>query len=49
MDRIDLAQDKGQVAGCRECGNDSLDFLKCEEFLVLVSARVYTHIYTYSS
>ena len=47
MDWIDLAQDRGQVAGCCKCGNDSLGFLKCGEFLDLVSGRLYIHIFTH--
>jgi len=46
MDWIDLAQERGQVAGCCECGNDYLGFLKCGEHLDLVSARLYC-VYIY--
>ena len=34
MDCFDLAQDReGQVAGSCECGDDTLGFTKCGEFL----------------
>jgi hypothetical protein len=32
MDWIELAQDR-QVTGCRECGNEPSDSIKCGEFL----------------
>jgi hypothetical protein len=33
VDWIDLAQDKGQLAGCCECGIEFSDVIKCGEFL----------------
>jgi hypothetical protein len=33
MDWIDLAQDKRQMAGCCECGNEPSGSIKCGEFL----------------
>jgi hypothetical protein len=30
---IDLAEDRVQVVGCCECGNESSDCIKCQEFL----------------
>jgi hypothetical protein len=33
MDWIELAQDKGQVAGSFECGNEPSGSIKCGEFL----------------
>jgi len=33
MDMIDLAQYRGQVAGCYECGNEPSCSKKCGEFL----------------
>jgi hypothetical protein len=33
LDRINRAQDRGQVASCYECGNESSDSVKCGEFL----------------
>jgi hypothetical protein len=32
MDWIDLAQDRGQVAGAYECGNEPSGSTKCGEF-----------------
>ena len=32
MDWIDLAQDRGQVAGTCECGNERSGSIKCGEF-----------------
>ena len=29
---MDVAQDRGQVAGCFECGNEPSDSIKCDEF-----------------
>jgi hypothetical protein len=49
MDWIDLAQDKGQVAGCCEYGNESLGFLKCRELQDLVGICLLTHIVHISS
>jgi hypothetical protein len=33
MDLTDLARDKGQVAGCCECGDEPLSSIKCREFI----------------
>jgi hypothetical protein len=33
MDWVDLAQDRGQVAGCCECGNEPSGAIKCGEFV----------------
>jgi hypothetical protein len=33
MDWIDLAQDKRQLAGTCECGNEHSGYIKCGEFL----------------
>ena len=33
MDWIDLAQDRKQVAGCCECGNEPSCSITCAEFL----------------
>jgi len=33
MDWINLAQDRGLVAGTCECGNEPLGSIKCGEFL----------------
>jgi hypothetical protein len=33
MDRIELAQDRGQVAGSCECGNEPPGSTKCGEFI----------------
>jgi hypothetical protein len=33
LDLIDLAQDKGQVAGCCECGDEPSGSIKCREFI----------------
>jgi hypothetical protein len=33
MDWIELAQDRGQVAGTCECGNEHLFSIKCGELL----------------
>jgi hypothetical protein len=30
---IDLAEDRDQVAGCCDCGNEPLGCIKCQEFL----------------
>jgi hypothetical protein len=33
IDWIDLAQDRGQIAGNCECGNEPSGFINCGEFL----------------
>jgi len=36
MDWIELAQERGQVAGTYECGNEPSGSIKCGEFLGLL-------------